>query len=65
MKCKCEFQKKCTGGKHSNYSINLYDGVGNVVKPIRFFLGSCRKADEICTILQVKFPAHTVMYDHC
>ena len=63
-KCKCEFQGHCAGGYHANYSIALYSSTGEVVKPLRFFKGSCSKAAEICDVLQAKFPLGYVNYDN-
>lgn len=61
----CQYSNQCTSKGKRSYSIGLYDyKTGDLIRPIRYLNSvSCRKAEEVCLMLQVKHPEYHVLYD--
>lgn len=44
--------------------VSIYNNNFDVVKPIRYVVGTYEKAEKVCEILQHKNPKKIIMFDH-
>ena len=50
--------------KNQSWIVSIYNDNFDVIKPLRFVVGSFEKAEKTCQILQHHHPKKNIMFDH-